>query len=63
MSSPKARALSSYSIPPTFITGAGVDNHAVEVRTIILDENVLHLFENTLVLGLHWFGHAPAEMA
>ncbi|CAL9001805.1 unnamed protein product, partial [Prunus brigantina] len=28
-----------------------------------LDENVLHLFENTLVLGPHWFGPIPAEMA
>ncbi|CAL9012011.1 unnamed protein product, partial [Prunus brigantina] len=28
-----------------------------------LDENVLHLFENTLVLGPHWFGHVPEEMA
>ncbi|XP_020421267.1 uncharacterized protein LOC109949604 [Prunus persica] len=28
-----------------------------------LDENVLHLFENTLVLGPHWFGPVPAEVA
>ncbi|CAL9012728.1 unnamed protein product [Prunus brigantina] len=56
MSSPKTRAQgSSSSVPPDYITGAGVDNHAIE--------NVLHLFENTLVLGPHWFGPVPPEMA
>ncbi|CAL2271624.1 unnamed protein product [Prunus armeniaca] len=71
MSSPKFRAQSS-SVPglPDYITGAGIDKHAIEVRSKLhpfaqknLDENVLHLFENTLVLGLHWFGPVPPEMA
>ncbi|CAL9020232.1 unnamed protein product [Prunus brigantina] len=71
MSSPKTRAQgSSSSVPPDYITGAGVDDHAIEVRSKLhpfaqknLDENVLHLFENTLVLGPHWFGPIPHEMA
>ncbi|CAL9028695.1 unnamed protein product [Prunus brigantina] len=71
MSSPKIRASgSSSSVPPDYITGAGVDDHAIEVRSKLypfakknLDENVLHLFENTLVLGPHWFGSVPTEMA
>ncbi|CAL8163067.1 unnamed protein product [Prunus armeniaca] len=71
MSSPKTRAQdSSTSVPPDYITGAGVDNHAIEVRSKLhpfaqknLDENVLHLFKNTLVLGPHWFGPVPTEMA
>ncbi|CAL9011984.1 unnamed protein product [Prunus brigantina] len=71
MCSPKTRALgSSFSVYPDYITGSGVDNHAVEVRNKFhpfakknLDENVLHLFENTLVLGPHWFGSVPTEMA
>lgn len=71
MSSPKTRAQSSSSfVPPAYITRARVDNHAIEVRRKLhpfaqknLDENVLHLFENTLVLGLHWFGLVLAEMA
>ena len=71
MSSPKSRAQSS-SIPvlPDYVTGAGIDKHAIEVRSKLhpfaqknLDENVLHLFENTLVLGPHWFGPVPPEMA
>ncbi|CAL2230076.1 unnamed protein product [Prunus armeniaca] len=71
MSSPKSRAQSS-SVPvlPDYITGAGIDKHAIEVRSKLhpfaqknLDENVLHLFENTLVLGPHWFGPVPPEMA
>ncbi|CAL2259637.1 unnamed protein product [Prunus armeniaca] len=61
MSSPKTHAQgSSSSVPPDYITGAGVDIHAIEVRSKLhpfakknLDENVLHLFENTLVLGPH----------
>ncbi|CAL8995333.1 unnamed protein product [Prunus brigantina] len=71
MSSPKTRAQgSSSSVPPDYFTGAGVDNHAIEVRSKLhpfaqknLDENVLHLFKNTLVLGPHWFGLVPPEMA
>ncbi|CAL9021995.1 unnamed protein product [Prunus brigantina] len=71
MSSSKTRAQgSSSSVPSDYITGAGVDNHAIEVRSKLypfaqknLDENVLHLFENTLVLGPHWFGPVPPEMA
>ena len=71
MSSPKSRAQSS-SVPalPDYVTGAGIDSHAIEVRSKLhpfaqknLDENVLHLFENTLVLGPYWFGHVPPEMA
>ncbi|CAL8152948.1 unnamed protein product [Prunus armeniaca] len=71
MSSPKSRAQSS-SVPglPDYITRAGNDKHAIEVRSKLhpfaqknLDENVLHLFENTLVLGPHWFGPVPPEMA
>ncbi|CAL2270040.1 unnamed protein product [Prunus armeniaca] len=71
MSSPKSHAQSS-SIPvlPDYITGIGIDKHAIEVRSKLhpfaqknLDENVLHLFENTLVLGPHWFGLVPPEMA
>ncbi|CAL2245406.1 unnamed protein product [Prunus armeniaca] len=71
MSSPKSRAQSS-SVPvlPDYITGAGIDKHTIEVRSKLhpfaqknLDENVLHLFENTLVLGPHWFGPVPPEMA
>ncbi|CAL2227578.1 unnamed protein product [Prunus armeniaca] len=61
---------SSFSVPPDYITGTGVDNHAIEVRCKLhpfakknQDENVLPLFENTLVLGLHWFSSIPAEMA
>ncbi|CAL8162181.1 unnamed protein product [Prunus armeniaca] len=61
MSSPKTRAQSSSSpIPPAYITRTGVDNQAIKVRSKLhpfaqknLDENVLHLFENTLVLGPH----------
>ncbi|CAL2238071.1 unnamed protein product [Prunus armeniaca] len=57
MSSPKSRAQSSsVPVPPDYITGTGIDNHAIEVRSKLhpfaqknLDENVLHLFENTLV--------------
>ncbi|CAL2257639.1 unnamed protein product [Prunus armeniaca] len=71
MSSPKTRAQgSSSSVPPDYITGAGVDNHTIEVRSKLhpfaqknLDENVLHLFKNTMVLGPHWFGPVPTEMA
>ncbi|CAL2230240.1 unnamed protein product [Prunus armeniaca] len=71
MSSPKFRAQSSFvSVPPDYIPGTGIDKHAIEVRSKLhpfaqknLDENVLHLFENTLVLGPHWFGHVPPEMA
>ncbi|KAI5323275.1 hypothetical protein L3X38_032347 [Prunus dulcis] len=71
MSSPRSRAQSSSaSIPPDYITGSGIDAHAIEVRSKLhpfaqknLDENVLHLFENTLVLGPHWFGPVPAEAA
>lgn len=58
MSSPKTRAkCSSSSLPPPYISGASVDLHAIEVRSKLhpytqknLDENVLHLFKNTLVL-------------
>ncbi|CAL2238241.1 unnamed protein product [Prunus armeniaca] len=32
MSSPKTRAQSSSYVPPAYITGAGVDNHAIEAR-------------------------------
>ncbi|CAL2237641.1 unnamed protein product [Prunus armeniaca] len=71
MSSPKPRAQSSsVSVLPDYLTGAGIDSHAIEVRSKLhpfaqknLDENVLHLFENTLVLGPHWFGPVPPEMA
>ncbi|BBN69408.1 autoinhibited Ca2+-ATPase 11 [Prunus dulcis] len=67
----KVRAQSSSaSIPPDYVTGSGIDAHAIEVRSKLhpfaqknLDENVLHLFENTLVLGPHWFGPVPAEVA
>ncbi|CAL9018580.1 unnamed protein product [Prunus brigantina] len=62
MSSPKSRAQSSsVPVPPDYITGTGIDKHAIEVRSKLhpfaqknLDENVLHLFGNTLVLGPHW---------
>ncbi|CAL2228274.1 unnamed protein product [Prunus armeniaca] len=60
MCSPKNRTQTSSSVPPVYISGAGVDNHAIEVWS---KENFLHLFENTLVLGPHWFGPVPAEMA
>ncbi|KAI5343976.1 hypothetical protein L3X38_011853 [Prunus dulcis] len=70
MSSPKNRAQTSSSVPPAYITGAGVDKHAIEVRSKlhlfaqnVLDKNVLHLFENTLVLEPHRFGSVPTEMA
>ncbi|CAL2277262.1 unnamed protein product [Prunus armeniaca] len=71
MSSPRTRAQGSSSlVPPDYITGTGVDNHAIEVRSKLhpfakknLDENVLHVFENTLVLGPHWFGSVPSGMA
>ncbi|CAL2230429.1 unnamed protein product [Prunus armeniaca] len=70
MSSPNTRAKgSSSSRSPAYLTRDGVDNHTIEVRSKLypfarqsLDENVLHLFENTLVLGPHWFGHVPEEM-
>ncbi|CAL9011436.1 unnamed protein product [Prunus brigantina] len=70
MSSPKTRAQNSPSpIPLDYITRTGVDKHVIEVRSKIhpfakknLDENVLHLFQNTLVLGPHWFGPVPSEM-
>ncbi|CAL8117909.1 unnamed protein product [Prunus armeniaca] len=70
MSSSKSRAQSSsVPVPPDYITGAGIDKHAIEVRSKLhpfaqknLDENVLHLFENTLVLGPHWFGPVPPKM-
>ncbi|KAI5334249.1 hypothetical protein L3X38_024382 [Prunus dulcis] len=71
MSSPRSRAHSSSApVPPDYITGSGIDAHAIEVRSKLhpfaqknLDENILHLFENTLVLGPHWFGPVPAGMA
>ncbi|XP_008222865.1 PREDICTED: uncharacterized protein LOC103322714 [Prunus mume] len=71
MSSPKSRAQSSsVPVPPDYITGAGIDKHAIKVRSKLhpfaqknRDENVLHLFENTLVLGPHWFGPVPPKMA
>ncbi|KAI5350909.1 hypothetical protein L3X38_003800 [Prunus dulcis] len=70
MSSPKNRAQTSSYVPPAYITGAGVDKHVIEVRSKlhpfaqnILDETVLHLFQNTLVLGPHSFGSVSTEMA
>ncbi|CAL8175157.1 unnamed protein product [Prunus armeniaca] len=71
MSSPKTRAQSSSApVPPDYITGTRIDKHAIEVMSKLhpfaqknLDENVLHLFKNTLVLGPYWFGLLPAEMA
>ncbi|CAL9024632.1 unnamed protein product, partial [Prunus brigantina] len=59
MSSPNTCAKSSSSLrTPAYLTRDGVDQHAIEVRSRLhpyarknLDENVLHLFENTLVLG------------
>ncbi|KAI5324206.1 hypothetical protein L3X38_033279 [Prunus dulcis] len=60
---------SSSSRSPAYLTGDGVDNHTIEVRSKLypfaqrnLDENVIHLFENTLVLGPHWFSHVLEEM-
>ncbi|CAL2255425.1 unnamed protein product [Prunus armeniaca] len=61
MSSPNTRAKSfSSSHSPSYLTGDGVDQHAIEVRSRLhpyawknLDENILYLFENTLVLGPH----------
>ncbi|CAL2240293.1 unnamed protein product [Prunus armeniaca] len=66
MSSPNTRAKSSSSSrSPAYLTG-----HAIEVCSWLhpyawknLDENVLHLFENTLILGPHWFGSVSEEMA
>lgn len=71
MSSLKTRAKSSSSsLPPPYISGACVDQHAIEVHSKLhpytqknLDQNVFHLFENTLVLGPHWFSNIPEEMA
>lgn len=71
MSSPNTRAKSSSSLRfPAYLTGDGVDQHVIEVHSRLhpyaqknLDENVLHLFENTLVLGPHWFGSVPREIA
>ncbi|CAL8993532.1 unnamed protein product [Prunus brigantina] len=70
MSSPNCANGSSSSRSPAYLTGDGVDNHVIEVRSKLhpfaqknLGENVLHLFENPLVLGLHWFGHIPKEIA
>ncbi|CAL2246205.1 unnamed protein product [Prunus armeniaca] len=68
---PNTRAKgSSSSRSPAYLTGDGVENHAIEVRSKLypfaqknLDENVLHLFKNTLVLGPHWFGPVLKEMA
>lgn len=70
MSFPNTRAKSSSSLhSPTYLTGDGVDQHAIKVCSRLhlyarknLDENVLHLFENTLVLVPHWFGSVPEEM-
>ncbi|CAL2239193.1 unnamed protein product [Prunus armeniaca] len=70
MSSLNTRAKSSSSsCSPAYLTGDGVDQHVIEVRSRLhpyawknLDENVLHLLENTLVLGPHWFGSVPKEM-
>ncbi|CAL8152348.1 unnamed protein product [Prunus armeniaca] len=61
MSSPKIHAKgSSSSQPPSFITEDDVDQHAIEIHSKLhsytqrnLDENVLHMFKNTLVLGPH----------
>ncbi|KAI5319042.1 hypothetical protein L3X38_038750 [Prunus dulcis] len=71
MASPNTRAEgSSSSWSPAYLTGDGIYNHAIEGCSKLhpfaqknMDENVIHLFENTLVLGPHWFGHVPAEMA
>ncbi|CAL8163978.1 unnamed protein product [Prunus armeniaca] len=71
MSSSKSRAQSSsVLVPSDYITGTGIDNHVIEVRSKLhpfaqknLYENVFHFFENTLVLGPHWFGPVPPEMA
>ncbi|CAL2266794.1 unnamed protein product [Prunus armeniaca] len=70
MSSPKSRAQSSsVLVPSDYITRTGIDNHVIEVRSKLhpfaqknLDENVLHFFENTLVIGPYWFGPVPPEM-
>ncbi|CAL8167611.1 unnamed protein product [Prunus armeniaca] len=71
MSSPTTCAKSSSSSRSlAYLTGDGVDNHVIEVRSKLypfaqtnLYENVLHLFEKTLVMGPHWFGPIPKEMA
>ncbi|KAL6280385.1 hypothetical protein ACE6H2_017266 [Prunus campanulata] len=70
MSSPKTRAKSaSSSVPPDYITGSGIDAHAMEVRSRThpligkkLDENVLHIFGDTLILGPRWFGSVPTDV-
>ncbi|CAL9025371.1 unnamed protein product [Prunus brigantina] len=57
MSFPKTRAQSSSSVPPAYITGAGVDKHAIEVQSKLhpfaqknLDENNLsHSFPSSEV--------------
>ena len=50
----------SLIVTHAYLTGDGVDNHAIEVRSKLhpfaqknLDEYVLLLFENTLVLDPH----------
>ncbi|CAL2259959.1 unnamed protein product [Prunus armeniaca] len=71
MSSPNTHAKgSSSSRSLAYLTGDGVDNHVIKVRSKLypfaqknLDENVLYLFENTLVLGPHWFGSVLKEIA
>ncbi|CAL9021252.1 unnamed protein product [Prunus brigantina] len=62
--------LAPKGLPPPYISGAGVDQHTIEIRSKLypytqknLDVNVLHMFGNTLVLGPHWFGNIPKEMA
>ncbi|CAL2260164.1 unnamed protein product [Prunus armeniaca] len=70
MSSPKTRAKgSSSSRSLAYLIGDGVDQHAIEVCSKLhpfteknLDKNVLHLFENTLILGTHWFSALLKEM-
>lgn len=70
MASPKTRARSSFSsFPPPHISGEGVDKHAIEIRskrhpysTKNLDENILHLLENALILGLVQFGKVLEEL-
>lgn len=58
MASPKTRASSSSSFPPPYISGEGVDTHAIEIRSKLrsyskknLNENILHLHGNAIIMG------------
>lgn len=67
MASPKSCSGSLAHFPPPYLSGDGVDKHAIEIRSKFhqyiksnqLDESILHMIGNTLLIGPHWFEEVP----